>query len=64
MGPTGFDMVIDYLVFSLRQQYKQGEFNLNGNEQIEANMSIVHSILNGSYATVGEQVHAELEYAA
>lgn len=43
---------------------KQGEISLNGNKQMNANMSVVHSILNGSDAIVGNNVQAELEYAA
>lgn len=31
---------------------------------MNANMRTVHSILNGSESLIGQEVHAELEYAA
>jgi len=63
MGPPGFDFADDLIIISQRKLYKQGEFNLNGNEQINANMSVVHSILNGSDSLIGK-AQAELKCAA
>ena len=64
MGPPGFDFAEELIIISQRQLYKQGEFNLNGNEQINANMSVVHSILNGSNELSSVNTQADLEYAA
>jgi hypothetical protein len=69
MGSTGFEVVVNSYIIQPEITVNIGESylnvtNLNGKDQVSANMQIVHNILNNDVVHGGTEVKTKMLIAA
>lgn len=69
MGSTGFEVVVNSYIIQPEITVNIGESylnvtNLNGKDQVSANMQVVHNILNNDVILGGTSVKTEILIAA